>query len=55
MPIQPTRFSNELISKQVEFEFEWKFYALSGSKAIFRVRIAITYSHNLFSPVMMIT
>ena len=34
------------------FEFEWGFYALSASKAIFRAR---TYNCNLFSPVMMIT
>ena len=33
-------------------EFEWGFYALSASKAIFRAR---SYSHNLFSPVMIIT
>ena len=36
----------------LSFEFEWRFYALSASKAIFRMR---TYSHNLLSPVMMIT
>ena len=34
------------------FEFEWGFYALSASKAIFRAK---TYNCNLFSPVMMIT
>ena len=39
--------------EEVGFEFEWKFYALLASKAIFRAR---TYSHiMLFSPVMMIT
>ena len=36
----------------IAFELEWRFYALSASKANFRAR---TYSHNLFSPVMMIT
>ena len=44
--INPTPFG------LVEFEFEWRFYALSATKAIFRAR---TYSHNLFSPVMMVT
>ena len=34
------------------FEFEWGFYAMSASEAIFRAR---AYSHNLFSPVTMIT
>ena len=34
-----------------EFVFEWGFFTLSASKAIFRVR---TYSHNLFNPVMII-
>ena len=36
------------------FEFEWGFYALSASKAIFRARNTIIL-YNLFSPVMMIT
>ena len=45
----PKRFG---ISPIIEFKFEWRFYALSASEAIFRVR---TYSHNLFSPVVMMT
>ena len=36
----------------LSFEFDWQFYAQSASEAIFRTR---AYSHNLFSPVMMIT
>ena len=36
----------------LSFEFEWEFYALSASEAIFRAR---TYDCNLFSLVMMIT
>ena len=39
----------------MELEFEWGFDALSASEAIFRSRAYRLYSHNLFSPVMMIT
>ena len=34
------------------FEFEWRYDAQSASEAIFRAR---PYSHNLFSPMMMVT
>ena len=38
-----------MTNPSVCFLFEWRFYALSASKVILRAR---TYSHKLFSPVM---